>query len=234
MKRIALTTFSKEGYELYGRRFIKSFKTYWDIPLLVFYRGTPLDKENQWIDMRNDDEYMEFLEQYDGDPVANGVRDKKLDYRFQAVKFCHKVFAQTSPERPECDQWIWVDADVETYRPIDQIFYSEACPKGVVASYLGRKDWHHSECGFMCYNLPEAEKFLQELRRTYVSGELFTLREWHDSYVWDVVRKAVGPNFFNISENIGGTDVWPETILGDYMTHQKGPRKKVEVYGGAL
>lgn len=236
MNRIALTTFSPEGYEVYGRRFIDSFVQYWNIPLWVFYQGKkPPEKDGvTYVNLQEDDEYMEFLDQHKDNPFANGFRDGKIDYRYQAVKFCHKVFAETSPYRPDCDQWIWIDADVETFRPVDANFFDLGCPRDYIASYLGRRDWHHSECGFMCYNIPLANTFLKEFRRTYTSGEIFTLDEWHDSFVWDVVRGAMVPPFFNLSEGIGGVDVWPHTILGEYMSHAKGPKQKIKTYGATL
>jgi spore coat protein CotF len=52
------------------------------------------------------------------------------------------------------------------------------------------------------------------------------LPEWHDSYVFDVVRKEF--NSFkcnNLSENIDGLNVWENTILGEYMIHNKGNLK---------
>ena len=65
------------------------------------------------------------------------------------------------------------------------------------------------------------------------SGEVFKLGEWHDSFVWDWLRKqADGQYIFkNLAEGIRGMHPWPETILGKYLDHHKGPVAKKEFYG---
>lgn len=245
MIRRALTTFAPQAWDIYGKRFVESFVGHWPIPLHVFHQNERPDFDHwqvTWHNLHDDPDYRSFIADFENDDYANGWRDDRIDYRFQAVKFCHKVFAQTSPmfreERRDgfraLDQWIWIDADVETHHPIDELFWAGACPAGVVASYLGRKDWHHSECGFMCYNLPQADTFLTEFRRLYVDRRLFTLREWHDSFAWDHVRHEVGGRFHNLSDGVSGLHVWPRTILGRYMEHRKGPRAKLEAYGQAI
>lgn len=237
MNRVALTTFSPEGYHVYGRSFIETFIRYWPIPLVCFVQGeAPSWKPDgvTYIDLEADPEYRAFIKDHEDNPVAHGFRHGRIDYRYQAVKFSHKVFAQTSPERPPCDQWIWIDADVDTVRKIDNRFFEEACPPDVIASHLGRKDWHHTECGFMAYNIPKADPFLRRFREIYLTGEVFALPEWHDSFVWDVVRKEVGGEFRNLSQEISGIHVWPFTILGQYMFHAKGPDRKITAYGRAI
>ncbi len=91
-----VTTFSPEGYEVYGRRFIDTFVKYWpsDVLLHVFYEGEkPADASNavQWHALYLDKDRAKFM--------AEHKDEKPGDYRKCPVRFSHKVFAVTRAPR---------------------------------------------------------------------------------------------------------------------------------------
>ena len=70
----------------------------------------------------------------------------------------------------------------------------------------------------------------------YDDGMLFELSEWHDSYIFDHVRKKLENNY--MLQNINITDfgiidieseyddhVFVSSVLGKFMDHKKGNRK---------
>ena len=73
----------------------------------------------------------------------------------------------------------------------------------------------------------------------YSGGRLFKEKEWHDSYIFDQVRKKLEKKNniknFNIC-NLGLIDieegnnehVFVTSVLGKYMDHKKGNRKDVK------
>ena len=70
-------------------------------------------------------------------------------------------------------------------------------------------------------------------RDLYVTGDLFNLREYHDSFVFDVLRKDFhslrGTRFHNISPELPGKGPGHPFIasrLGEYMDHMKGAKRK--------
>lgn len=210
MKYAFCTSFSPQGYELYGKRFLEGFLRYSNFPIYVYHENSEPDLKGPiYKNLFQQNELMEFLK----DCPPDG-----MNYRFQANRFARKVFAVTNTK--EADWWIWIDADVEVFGPINEAFLDKVCPDGYDGSYIGRRDWHHSECGFVGYR---GEETLKRLRRVYTSGELFALDEWHDSFVFDCVRTG---KWFDIAHNIGGMHPWPDTALGSVMTHFKGPRAK--------
>jgi len=214
------TSFSKEGYEEYGKEFLESFKRYWPKHIgLYIYTEDCWDLEVRVIPLSSDEELTAFLETCPKDST---------DYRWMVRKFAYKVFALTDPNRPDVDWWIWLDADVVTTKPITDEFLAEACPEGFLASYLGRKDWHTSECGWVAYSKRyRGKEFLKRFREVYTSGEIFDHLEWHDSYIWDRVREEFAGSWFkNLSEGIPGMHVWDGSILGTCMEHKKGPLRK--------
>lgn len=203
---------SLDGYEKYGKTFLETFMAQSDYPIYV-YSEDPLPVNYRLL--HNDDDWVEFQKNPDDPP----------DWRYQAKRFSHKVFAKTKPE--DYDWWIWLDADVEVFDAIDKEFMSLACPEWATLSYLGRKDCRTSECGWVAYNLNNGgREFLEEFRRMYVDNDVYTHTEWHDSYIFDRVREKMPGKYFNLSDGEPGMHVWDATVLGTKMRHLKGPLRK--------
>ena len=102
--------------------------------------------------------------------------------------------------------------------------------------YLGRgKKW--PECGFYGLNLKSAEcqNFLQQFERMYDDADkgIFTLEEWHDSFVFDVVLKRHRQSFpqspiKDFSGHLISGEGHPliNCELGAYFDHLKGDSRK--------
>jgi hypothetical protein len=158
------------------------------------------------------------------------------NYRWDAVRFSHKVFAvelaSTLPQCLDADVLFWIDADVITRRPLTSQDLCIFAPGGdVLMSYLGRTH-KYSECGFMGFNLKLSStvEYISTVASLYSTGEIFSLDEYHDSYVWDHVRlsfEAAGKNFLNLSGPVSHTShPFVNTGLGLYFDHLKGEERK--------
>lgn len=225
MKIECVTTFSQKGYKKYGKRFLDTYRKHWRVPLNVYYEGDrPYEAGDSegvtWLPLDGDADRQVFLGKHS---------DKRhTDYRLNAVKFCHKVFALTAPEllEKDLDLLVWLDADIETHADVEPGFIQDLAPHGFRGSYLGRKDWHHSECGFMAFSKPMGGyELLNELRAAYTTGELFHYAEWHDSFIFDALRKR-GGWWYNLSAGLPGVHVFDDSILGQKMRHLKGEQRK--------
>lgn len=235
------TSFSRVGYKVYGKKFIESFL--WHAPedeLWVFHEGDKPDITGPvYVDLNDDRERAIFLAEHGDKGYANGLckgpKGFMVDYRYQAVRFAHKVFAMAHPSRPREANWVWCDADVVVRKNLTPEWWEEAAPEGFVCSYLGRKDWDHSETGWLAFTQRyDGHKFLDELKALYTSGEIFKLRAFTDSFAFDHLRlkwEAEGKHFHNLSEGLSGNHVWPDTVLGRATSHFKGPEAKKVAYG---
>lgn len=235
-KYAVVTTFSPKGYEVYGRRFIDTFQRHWpgNVPLYVYYEGAlPADAASRatWLNLNDDQDRAKFLEENQDKP------EPQWNYRFRIATYSHKVFAYTGAPR-ESEWLIWLDSDVEAIKPVEPALLHAVCPEGVVASYLGRKQFRHSETGFLAFRLNKAgNQFLDDIRRFYVDGHVKTLLEWHDCMVFDYVRRLwerEGARFHNLSAGTVGLRVFEQTPLGEAMRHHKGPNAKRDTYGESL
>ena len=71
---------------------------------------------------------------------------------------------------------------------------------------------------------------INRIIKIYTSGEIFSLQEWHDSYIWDHVRSEYEDKkikFKNISNK--GYDHYHPFInsgLEEFFDHLKGPNRK--------
>jgi hypothetical protein len=234
VKVAAVTTFSQEGYQVYGKRFIDSFIEFWPeaVQLNVFYEGekpTDANPNCVWHSLDADPDRKRFMERHpDEDPK---------DYRKCPTRFCHKVFAVTSESVTDAQYVMWIDADCETFRKVTEADIEAVCPeRGRLGSFLGRPYHRHTETGFWCVDRNACgDDFLDEFRRMYTSGELLLMREWHDCMAFDfVVRKfeRAGYRFQNLAKGARGLDVFEQSPLKGFIRHNKGPVAKRDVYGG--
>jgi hypothetical protein len=212
-----VTSMSQAGYNQYGKAFLDSFLENCPYPLTV-YTEDPLEDERFPVkSLKFDEEWKAFYARCD-DPS---------DYRWQAGRFSKKIFAVTDYRLRLSDWLIWIDADVVIEKPITDDFLKVACPDDRTGSYLGREDWHHSECGWVAYNLSrDGGSFLDAFRHCYTSGAIFRHLEWHDSYIFDRIRESGTYKWFNLSSGVPGMHVWDGCILGQCMKHLKGPLRK--------
>jgi len=241
MSRLGVcTTFSPEGYELYGKQFIASFTEFWpdDVPLWVFVEGadeaTLVETANSQVvtwNLNMDQEREQFLAH-----CENHYPSHPTNYRRQPTKFCHKVFALTTNVGPSYDWWLFIDADVTTNRPVTEEWLARLLDKNADVLFLGRPNGKHSETGFMGFQTKTAagREFLRAMRWYYTSRQLFGLSQWHDSMVFDAVRENL-PHVrcLDIAKANSG-HVWPSSLLASVMTHNKGPKRKTETYGDSL
>jgi hypothetical protein len=246
MKYTVITTFHRAGLEQYGQRMIDSFEKYWpaDVDLIVLAENCQprVSRPNTHvIDLLTvSDDLRNFVSRHQNNPLAHGqagppdVFNPKKQFRWDAVRFCYKVYAKAVAADMIDSGWmIWIDADTVTHSPIPTNWLPSVCPHDAMISYLGRGENYHSECGWVGYNLDQGEcrQFIQDFVNMYNSDEIFKLQESHDSYVWDTLRRQFlnRCKFYNLN-TLAQTDAraghpFINSDLGKYMDHLKGNRK---------
>jgi hypothetical protein len=137
---------------------------------------------------------------------------------------------------------MWMDADTICHSPITEKQLSGFLPGKQELCYLGRRG-KYSECGLYAMKLTslETQNFLKEFQRVYDEAEngIFTMIEWHDSFVFDVVRQRF-PNLRQNDWAASLNDLRPKPGMsageghplinsdwGAYLDHLKGGRKQL-------
>lgn len=242
-----VTTFSASGWDRYGRRMVESFERFWpdEVDLVCYADEITRTMKNrngraQFFE-HNHPMLVSFKEKYDK-PKYRGYPDPgRYNYRYDAVKFCHKPFAlyefwkRRGVDVPDYEWMIWLDADTVTHSPMDARIFRQMCPKHANLVYLGRPH-KYSECGFLAFKGNPATAVLSRWIAYYVKGRFAREREWHDSYLFDLARVRAEQRDGLASVNLtptylhrknGGGHPFVNSILGRYMDHLKGDGRKI-------
>jgi len=174
-----------------------------------------LERVDGFLDFRT------FAEKYQFD---KGIHNRQNAFLWNAQRFCCKGFAW-GDYLPDEDV-IWLDADVKVFDHVPGSFL-----QGLVRSkpytYLGREK-SYTETGFLAFNhrWPESYFLRRIILEMYRTHKVFSLAAWTDCHVFDHARSAVGggENLSPAGKNFD--HVFNGSILGRYMDHCKGPRKK--------
>lgn len=254
----AVTTCNAAGYEQYGRDMIASFDRHWpgEVALHVYVEGfvpQPSSPRIVYHDLLGEcPDLVAFKSRHAENPRAHGrvgrkrwkvaldwrkpkLRVRRIDwglgYRWDAVRFSHKTFALFQAARTVgTDVLFWLDADVRVFADVPAAFLEATMPDDCLLAHLARPKF--SECGFVGYNLrhPSVSAFIAAYEALYTEDRIFALAEFHDSFVFDVVRRRFerrGCKSHDIAHGLGARSghVFVNSPLGRYMDHMKGERK---------
>jgi hypothetical protein len=165
------------------------------------------------------------------DPVRNQRKDAGKGFKWDAVRFSHKVYSIFHCAKNAQTDWlIWMDADTVCHSPITHADLAKLCPDTVDLCFLGRRG-KYTECGLYAMNLRSlrTQNFLTQFQKYYDEAEqgIFTLAEWHDSFVFDAVRKHLPLVEVDWSGHLITGEGHPliNSDWGAYLDHLKGDRK---------
>lgn len=247
MTHTVITSFTEEGYERYGKEFIRTFREHWpeSVRLVVYYEGDEVFRRlNGWENYWGVKHVPEFFESLTFDLQHGRFPDGTYNINYDAG-MARKVFMQAHA----CEQFggkvFWIDADSITHAPVQVGFLDEVLPDDKFCCYLGRhtKDgqpWFYTESGFIGFNAghPLAQKFFAAYRSFFLFGVFLLHKRWHDCEGFDQMRVASKQQdaFVNLSEGLPDGTMHPfvNSVVGRYMDHRKGPRKESRSGGDDL
>jgi hypothetical protein len=234
-----VTSFSPQGYELYGKRFIDTFFEYWPwaAQLVCYTEGQELENV-PCVDLLSLGACSSFLDRHRANPVVQGKRESKsypwapkdrgkgYSFRHDPYKFARKVFAVADAARDlGSGRLVWIDADTYTKNSVPDTLVEDLLPDGVSLAYLARPGYH-TECGFVGYNLdrPETHSFLKAYEDRYAKDLFLEDKAWDDCNQFDLLVEKLKPATKHI-KHVSRSQPFDCSILGHYMVHLKGKRK---------
>ena len=231
---LCVTTFNKKLYDSYAYKFIQTYNLPFD--LIIYTEDDLVINENPKYNYTiiNSTNVIPEMNDFINKNKLRNINDKiKLNFLGDGIRFCYKVFAVTHAGLTFTDYkyLIWLDADI-LFKNSFNINYIETeltTPLSMM-SFLGRYN-QYSECGFLIFNMKHEyiNYYFKEMKRMYVSNDIYKLNEYHDSYIWDYVRLQFETKFnvetFSITEFNMNNDVLSKSKLFTYLVHLKGNRK---------
>ncbi len=259
MKYAVITTFNDEGLRSYGQRMIDSYMKNWPDevtlhlypeacnPYIAYHNRVTLKRLEEVEPLTNFKNTWRDVPKANGDVRNDPIRSKRKDagkgFKWHAIRFAHKVYAIFDcAKTTDADFLIWMDADTVCHSPISFQDIERMIPAKSELCYLGRKG-KYSECGLYSMNLRSVKirNFLAEFQRYYDQAEsgIFTLDEWHDSFVFDAVRNKF-PDMRQHDWAVHLNDIRPRPGMtqgeghplinsewGAWLDHLKGSRKNL-------
>ena len=243
-----VTTFHQAGYDLYGRRMIDTFLSHWpqEVDLYVYAENCRIaqtDPRLRVIDLMTAVPALaEFKARWSDDAratgrSAQGPADRKgkqpgIGFKWDAVRFAHKVYSVCDcADRAASDILIWMDADTVCHSKLALSSLEELIPVQADVCFLGREG-KYTECGLYALNLRSARvgDFLARFQWVYDNAEqgIFTMTEWHDSFVFDRVREQFDLVEHDWSSHLIKGEGHPliNSPWGAWLDHLKGKRKQ--------
>ncbi len=198
-----VTSFVKEGYRLYGPRFLETYIEHVGVPLEIYIEEEddyPQHELFTYKQLFKVPGCLKYLETVGSMPACRGHAwgDDKYNYRFDTFRFCRKSFAQVAAASHSPDGWMyWLDADIEF---TGRFVFPR---RNAFMLYLGRPDWH-SCASFIGWDLthPISGKFFEMYWKAHITGTILALPEWTDCHVLDFLREQMNLPCVNLAAGL--------------------------------
>lgn len=246
-----ISCFGPGGWDLYAKKFVETFDQHFpkEVSLTVYYHDCPAP-EGTWERVR----FVNLLEAHDeiaawkakhSIEIFQGKQGDQYNFRYDALKFCHKVFALSHAASElvtaQYNGWlVWLDADTFATKEVTLPWLKEQLPDGADIVHLPRKTMPYSETSFVGFNFarPKAPIFISDLMNIYVDDELFNYKEWHDGWIFSRLLYIHNYNGLAVHSltppGYDGIDAFENSPLGERLTHLKGNRKVGPKKGGLM
>jgi hypothetical protein len=226
MKIKIVSTFSDKAYTEYGKYFVESCKKFIspDINVSLYVDNVTISESENTKILKLEPSIPELTEF-----KKRNAHKKFKDFRWDGVRFSHKTYAIFhAAQEKNLDYLIWLDSDTEIYEKITKEYLLQFLPSNYFVGYIGRNK--ATETGFLIFNMrhPATTEFFQRFKYYYDSNALYNVPEYHDAYIFDVVRKE-----FEESGKIKSYNVSPHNVTKNhfnatfegYMIQYKGDDK---------
>lgn len=223
-----VTTYNPAHWGLYVERNLESWARHINAEIVVYQEeGRHIDNlkvvRRNLIDIPGLARFQNMIKDF---KPAKGKFGNAYDYNFDAWKFSRKVYAQWDAAQEDTDILIWLDSDVFVERDIPDVLWRELLEGQTMATY--QRPWYHSETGIVLWDQrrPEVKPFWAAYRGIYDDGMIFRFSTgWHDCWALDACVENLKTPIANLTLVDEGLEVVTESVLGEYLRHDKGNRK---------
>jgi len=225
-----ITTFSKDGYELYGNRMIDSWLKFWpsNYTLTVYTEGYTLSQTHSRLKTLDINEKCPNLKLFkDNSERLLTTSDKKYNNKIKkTIKWCHKVYAMAHAIKNNSGYLIFLDGDTETLGKVNPAFAETLVGNNLFAVHFEKlKGKLHFETGLVVFNLSHhfSNWLANELTNAYDSLKIYNLHKTWDGYLFADLYQQHKLPVKNLGEGTSGVFSHPE--VRRCLKHYVGPKK---------
>lgn len=232
-----ITTFSRDGYDLYGHRMIESWIQYWpdNYNLLVYVEDYHIDEKNHRIQeiniSKNCQDLIKFKEK--SLKLLEDAKDKREISRIQkTIKWSHKVYVISHALKNfKSDHYIFLDGDTYTVDSIPITLAQELVKNHLIGVHFETiKNYPlHFETGIMVFNANHKQMPL--FKELYTSGydsmEIYNMEKTWDTFWLIKLYKEYNLDILNLAIQ-KQKSVFGNPLIYNKIVHDVGTKKYLQ------
>ena len=222
-----ITTFSIDGYELYGKRMVNTWLRYWPSTsrLVVYTEDFNLKEKDPRLIELDLNQSCPNLQLFKDKSNQIQVTDRKQKRHIdKAIRWSHKVYAISHALNNTSDYLIFLDGDTYTSKPVKDNLAQSLVQNHLFAVHFEHiKDQLHFETGLLSFNLNHKQMplLIQELQKGYDNFDIYKLPK-----AWDGFWFAHLYKMFNLDVlNLGTGSVFSNSLVKGTLHHSVGKKK---------
>ena len=228
-----ITTFSEDGYDLYGSRMIDSWIKYWPTShrLVVYTENFNIKEVDSRVTVLNINDCCVDLSAFKSksQDMINSAADKREVSRIQkTVKWSHKVFVISHALKNFGGQFlIFLDGDTYTTSLVEDDLAHKLVGDHLIAVHFENlaKLGLHFETGLLIFN--KAHTQIDNFKNLYTSGyenlDIYNLKKTWDSFWLLSLYQKYKLDIKDLSE--GRRGVFNNPLISSKLVHNVGTRK---------
>jgi hypothetical protein len=231
-----ITTFSKEGYSVYGKRWIDSVIKNWptDTRVVIYTDFDLAAPADNFVIKQFDAEFpyhSKFKElvinTFTNDNKAIGIGHKTIKFSFKGFVICKELLIADG------NYLIWLDGDAETINPVTIDTLRNIIEDNFLACQQ-EKNFQHVESGVLFFDTANilTTEFAKELENYYFNKKLFKLKKPYDGYVIADILKNKKYKYKDLNEQFKfqdkkskKEDTFLHPLLKSHFVHWIGTAK---------
>lgn len=221
-----VTTFSKDGYDLYGHNMIETWIKYWpsSYRLVVYTENYSIDEKDPRITEINLLEVCPKLIEFK--VKSRLMTDQKKSRIDKTIKWCHKVYAIQHALSLDEDYLIFLDGDTYTKNNVPKDLSKNLVEDYLFAVHFERlKDGLHFETGLICFNLnhDKISWIKNILTDAYDTLEIYKMKKTWDGFWFAYLYSKYNLPVRNLSDKCVG--VFCNPLIKNILVHDVGTGK---------
>ena len=237
---ICVTSFHRDHYDSYAKRFLTSWKMYWpqNSKLLIYQQEFDYSDPDSRLEILNFDtcveEFANFKKKTD-QLIETAISEKERNRYVKGLRWSYKIFSLCNAMKNHEDPLIWLDADTETLKRIPQKWDIQLLNGRDCAvhqepqkkhSAISKKDYIHWETGLFVVGgtQDQRKKMSDKILDLYNSGEIWNRPFIWDGYAWADACEGV-MTCFDLWESNPGHRPFGSKYVKKYMRHYAGKAK---------
>lgn len=229
---VCITTFSRDGYELYGHRMIESWLQFWptDFKLIVYVEDFSLTERDDRlipVDLNGSCPGLIKFKENSLEMLKNSLGKRETRRIQKTIKWSHKVFAIDHALKNIKDKFIiWLDGDSYSINPVSQNLPSMLIQDHLMAVHFEiLKTKLHFETGLVVFNQHHSQKQLLSdiLTSGYDNLDIYSMAKTWDGFWLAHLYDKFKLDVLDLSKN--GRGVFGNINVRSILKHDVGSTK---------